>query len=258
MSGFADNLIARAQGTAEAIQPIVPSLFESPIGPGGMDVIETVEAEPAREPVANASQTEPANSGRVRPIQRPEPETYTNARHDAGNNLEFRLAQAPEVQVIETQTVVAQSELPQQQRDYLPPPAPPRSPSAPIIGEISVPKPFPVPVETRLVVEHEREIVTIERSLTPIDRDIPQAGITPRETPALAPVQPKFQPPSPRRQESLAVHHVAAPSAPDVHVTIGRIEIRAAAPHAPAPRRTSKPVMSLDEYQSQRRREDSR
>lgn len=51
--------------------------------------------------------------------------------------------------------------------------------------------------------------------------------------------------------------HAAAPPvqpAPTIHVTIGRVEVRAAAPAAPAPRKTAAqpPVMSLEDYLRQR------
>jgi hypothetical protein len=46
----------------------------------------------------------------------------------------------------------------------------------------------------------------------------------------------------------------APPPAPQIHVTIGRLEIRAAGQPAPAPRRAREPaaVMSLDDYLRQR------
>lgn len=46
----------------------------------------------------------------------------------------------------------------------------------------------------------------------------------------------------------------AAPAPPPIHVTIGRVEVRATAPSQPAqtPRRTAVPIMTLDDYLAER------
>lgn len=256
MSGFIDNLIARAQGGAQAILPIVPSLFERPAGIAGIEAIETVDASPGSKPIAETRDTAPENPEPVRPIHRAEPEPRVNVRRDA----EYQPVTAPEPRhPIETRLVVAQPE-PAIRRDREDaPPVIATSPSPDhVIREVSVPRPFPLPVETRLVREHEREVVTRERLLVPVDRDIPQPAIAPRETPAVAPLQPRAQPSSLRRDQPAPVPYNTTTSMPDIHVTIGRVEIRAAVPNTPVARRAAKPAMSLDEYLSQRLREDSR
>jgi hypothetical protein len=56
-----------------------------------------------------------------------------------------------------------------------------------------------------------------------------------------------------RNSDTLPVPAQAPPPAPTIHVTIGRVEVRATAPAAPPPQRRPAPRrMSLDEYLTQR------
>ncbi len=47
-------------------------------------------------------------------------------------------------------------------------------------------------------------------------------------------------------------HHIPAPPAPAIHVTIGRVEVRAVPPPAPKVAQPARPKLSLDEYLAQR------
>ena len=63
-------------------------------------------------------------------------------------------------------------------------------------------------------------------------------------------ITPRLEPAAPLKPKGLA-SHVEPP--PTIHVTIGRIEVRAALPAAPQARKTGRaPVLTLDEYLRQR------
>jgi hypothetical protein len=65
--------------------------------------------------------------------------------------------------------------------------------------------------------------------------------------------------PAPSRQPLSIPAAQQSPSTPTIHVTIGRIEIRATPPSAPPQRpRAAAPVMGLDEYLRQRNAGGSR
>jgi len=111
-------------------------------------------------------------------------------------------------------------------------------------------------VEQTTVLER---VIERERAESPVFRPTVTTGPQPRRPEALRPSPERApQPPIPTFPSGVDRHREPAesasrPAVPDIHVTIGRLEIRAAKP-AQRPRRTpaQAPVMSLDEYLRQR------
>jgi hypothetical protein len=109
------------------------------------------------------------------------------------------------------------------------------------VPRIEIPRlPEPLPStrleRTELLRRETREIRTVE----------PAAPVTP--TPAGLVVQPRVERAAPA---SLPEVPQAPAPAPTIHVTIGRIEVRATAPQgaaAPARRASAPAVLTLDEY----------
>ncbi|WP_370940138.1 hypothetical protein [Amycolatopsis sp. cg13] len=69
-------------------------------------------------------------------------------------------------------------------------------------------------------------------------------------------VRPQLEPapPSQRQQQPLVTRRQQAPAQPDVHISIGRVEVtaRPAPAAAPKPRQERKPLLSLDDYLRER------
>ena len=129
----------------------------------------------------------------------------------------------------------------------------------------------PVPQITRLAPETSRVAVPLRQSPAPQPapssepaRPLASQGqalsslslqplIEPRGSPQprvqSAPVTQSVSPAITRRTvEAQAMLASPLPAAPEIHVTIGRIEVRAVSPAAPIQPRSRKPELSLDEY----------
>jgi len=259
MSGFLSHLLARSRGTAEVIRPRVASRFEPQgIAAGDWgDVSEEFEephtlAEPGTKPDA-------ANEGESRAeVRRP-----TALRADSLSEQELE----------QPADVIAQSEhrTPSQFRsikEFVVTAPEPVLPQQRLSGSPATDAPQVVR-STRLTTPATAPKMAAAERLSPLDsrrkaavdarlREDPQAIDWPAELHETIPIRqtaaggtqpsipavrrrPRFEPQVPVQK--------AAVSEPSIHVTIGRIEVRAVSePAARGKERADSPVMSLGDY----------
>ncbi len=267
---FLDHLIERTLGTASAISPRRVSRFE----PAAVEA-ETIETSPSSERVA-------APMPAVAP---PTPERHVIDRVE---RVETRIIERPET-AERVPTLPHEESTPAAQPVSAQGPQPIVVPSAVVAVPVNVLLPtneprVDTPPAVRESVVHDRvesrvEAQTIERRLEQLreshvehvervdsrierypeiverPRD-PSAVVEPR--PPAAPVIPQVrsQPPvRPAVVQTIAAR-AEAPPAPTVHVTIGRVEVRAQAPSSqrtPQPR-SREPKLGLEEYLQRRER----
>ncbi len=247
MTGFADTLIARTRGVAPAIQPHVPAAFEptAGIGPGlGIEIQESTAAAPRMSgPQLDREPGPPAQSPRKwidsppRPLgnlERIQPQVRVEV-HDRVVEREFH-------------TTVVKHQATQREWRTVEPAQTPQPGSLMTIPS-AVREPQPIPVETRVVIEHEREgeVQANQPRVAPATEPSPAAI---RPFTAAEPPRPVSPPPSRRKAAAAESPRPAdSPTAvPDIQITIGRIEIRATNPAQPARRSAPPQAMSLEEY----------
>ena len=255
MSDFLGNLAARAVAPSNAIRPRLPSRFESPA------TAERTALDAEQEPSADAARIE--DRGRVSQIPfAPTPSPTMRER-----SIEIArpiVAAEPAASVVSPPVNVPLAD---------PPPfvAPitPTKPQPPEKGIQPAPTPLLAPVPTLPV----RPVLLSQETPIPATRSSrPPEPVTPREA-GETPPRKRVEPVVPQRIVAVEKPPVAAAvasspeatgaacetpaetAAPIIRVTIGRIDVRAVLPSAPAPTRkapTASPVLSLDEYLKQR------
>jgi hypothetical protein len=257
MSGYLQRLVERVQGRAEVLRPLVPSRFDpgpdatpepsasllerheeivaAPLprraarAPAGADVPAPLSA--SLHPLAAAD----APESPLRPIAPPALQ-YGSVPGEAPPQGEpapaaqgSREAAALEERIRRAVAAAMEANEPQ-----------PEAPSfLPAIRESA-------PRESVI----EREVRTVE-----VRADGAMAG---QRSPQQARIALAAPSPLPQRREPAAPRHAAAMAepAPTVHVTIGRVEVRAIPPAAPlpAPVRRTGPAVSLEDYLHRRDR----
>ena len=241
---FLDSLIARnvaAAGTQEAapIQPRVASMFE----PVSLESIATFE-EPARPSDATRAETVAAPLE----IHRPEPIAIAEAvaapkkpaaPPPAARARPLRAQNTPVPPVVhpEVHKVAPVAESPVMAR---------------IPAEVARPDPVSTPE-----IQREAEIFVRQTARTHtllVERPLAaRAGGSQAPAPILDPLNPRALPSAvTTRRAPKRIANVGepqrTPDVPEIHVTIGRVEVRAAAP-APGPaRRSAPPGMTIEDY----------
>jgi len=259
MSDFLSNLAAKNLNRAPVIQPRPVSRFEAAparrtlisdplFDPEALERVETAESDvprpssvaPRQIPIVSPSPIDPqprSGESLLRPVSPPlqiEPQAIAprppeppRAEPRAGANVtEIRsVIERPIIHAATTERIIIEKEAA----------APDRA--APLIGLETTAKPLPADdhtaIPSRPIVTPVIERVVQERS----DRVQPQAS------------QARFAPRATAPQSRKAEQPPPAVEPPTIHVTIGRIEVRATSPAAAAkhsPRSTS--TLSLDEY----------
>jgi hypothetical protein len=242
MSGLFTDLAARARGEAQAVRPRLPARFETsaqdplveisvetPVTAPADDRLEAALVERTMETIAAPAAAAPPGPGE--PLAEPPAEPSPNPRSAAARRSAPDAAPA-EIRVqVERSRLAADAPTPRAQSPD-PPAAPALAPKV-TLREPEVAAPAPL-----------RPSAAAETSLASLERasEAPRR-LAPRLTPARA--GPTQSPPEQVHEETT------------VHVTIGRIDLRAAqVPQPPAakPRTAATPaVMSLEDYLQSRR-----
>jgi hypothetical protein len=255
MSDFLSKLASRSSGSAEAIQPRLPSLFE-PLRPSvsSLATPNFMEWDQNRE-----TPEETIRHNDSPKIQRPSPAPRTEGE----TQLEpVRPQTRPAFQASPSQTPVRESlvaasptqpdrNVGERLRQAANPPSPGETQPDPVRPQIlpasqvsgSQPAPPQTPVRQSLVAALQPDRNIGERL-----RQAATAGSPTR-------VAGKVLSAPPVRSDPVRISGARSnPSEPAIQVTIGRIEVRAAVQQPPASKeRPASPVMRLDEYLRQKR-----
>jgi hypothetical protein len=266
MSGFFESLAARARGEAPAVRPRLPGIFESSAAEGFEQTEVFVEA--ARPDAAAPVQAAPPAVAEVRHYW--EPPERPSAAPVPGQAAEPAQPAAPPPRGVAPEDAAEPSRpvptaLPPQPapaRDATPPPAPATVQATQDRGRHDDTPPAPVRPAS---VQRPRDDLTVRTvpvtaraasmppNLAPPPADLPPPGLT--SPPARSGAREIV--PQVARARPAPPQPVAAPRQEEttVHVSIGRIEVRAVQPPPEArPREPAKSaVMSLDEYLRSRR-----
>jgi hypothetical protein len=272
MSGFLTDLVRRQEKPADAVRPRLPSLFETDAGPAlpqsksdaPISELTVEEAAPAAEEPARASRP-PAQSARQMPAA---PAAESDATEPAFAPSRQRAAPLQPLQPLEQNlereaqpAAVQPRRAPRIESEPAEAPMAAEAPAFAIqpVAERRLTRLSPVIEETEIV---EAPRVTTTRTVTestatrepapaPAIRPVPQPPVF--EPPQAA--APTFaMPPQTRQQAREAQRRQSeqprVPAEPSIHVTIGRIEIRASEEREPRARAKDAPssVMTLDEY----------
>jgi hypothetical protein len=235
MSDFLTRLAERSVGRPPAVTPVLPSLYEPAPDEGFVDAIEEVETlgpvsrrdgDPSLKSVPSWSEPAPALSA---------PE-FAAARLNAPERRDEgpQPAEAPVPQSMESPAAAG------------PVPTPAR-PEAPTMAPLSRAAERPVPVAAAAPDSLSREGAPAPDPIRPSRANAPERA----EPAAPTPHGPLAV--TPRRPDPTPSVEIPTPSSPPVvRVTIGRVEVRAVLPVAPAPPApepaSADTRLSLDEY----------
>jgi hypothetical protein len=276
MSDFLSTLLARARGDAPGESPAVllqprPLARFEPTAPAGWDALTfSAESSPAEPPP-------PAPGAPPPPLAPPDyrsPIPMTPAGHAPDPGLATGLSPKPQP----PPPAARDQQQPQTPGGPLAKPAPaplaappltPQPPLAPPAGDGARPsrppiEPNPAEISTTTPPGVQPALTILPESerlaSSPAPTSDPADRLPAHLEPALPPPRTgRLQPALPAPPEAPAPPP-AAPPDPVINVTIGRVEIRAAAP-APAPERRPRPeppVLSLDDYLRRRQQERKR
>jgi hypothetical protein len=265
--GFFESVAARTRGEAPAVRPRLPSRFEK-AGPEPQEFnLETIAESPApREPVAprGAEPSHPPRPTIARGDSSPPPAAISPQapRLDAPappSSMAVSQAEPARAEARPQAPAVPQAErlaarpleataVPQAERlaarpleaTGVAPPAPPL--------RIDAPSSVVDPIAGSDAPKPEARPTTTAKLFTPAPTEAPLALATARPAPD-KPAQPAPRTGAERRAATLL------PEETTVHVSIGRIEVRAAQPSPESKRREPprSPVMSLEDYLQSRR-----
>ena len=292
MGDYLSNLVARSFDLGEVVQPRPVSLFEPTLIPGMQTYEEPDSLETGEEPFLESPRDttpieahSPAGHHSLLPRTNDSEENTTQERRDppdpTSNNSESRLStrELPTTQSVPISTPKFNPVT--NQPDDGPDTQPSKillvtsNPSSdPIIRKVPseresypVLEPmFPPPIKPANEEPHTEtvvntpEFVTVPPKIELEERSGPEPVDSGSETSLNQPstmliaVQPQITAleESPKQRQFVPVKPLEA--APTIHVTIGRLEVRATSPPSPPQKekRSRAPVMSLDEYLSQR------
>ena len=256
MSDFLTNLAARSTGSAETIRPRVPALFE----PSGVRNPLPVDSEIA--PIEPGKAGEPDVRPEGRPPAMPQPAAaMPAARTEAANHQSVpagALSASPAPHTTSQNPSTAALTTTPKWGAPLPaelPPAPLISPK-PLLPP-PAPKPSPALALPRMSPSGDRQ-PTVPRREASAGKEPPARPAAWREEPsppvAVQPVRPASTIVEPRvtprietPSQAAAPSHAKSPETV-IHVTIGRIEVRATPETPPARKVPAAPVTGLDEY----------
>jgi len=272
MSGFLSDLVRRQEKPGDAVRPRLPSLFETDAGPAlpqsksdapiselTVEEIAPAAEEPARASRPSAQNTRQMPAAPAAESDAPEP-AFVPSRQRAAplqplqpleQNLE-REAQPAAVQprhAPRIESEPAEAPVAAEAPAFATQPVAERRLTrlSPIIEETEIVD-APRTTTTRTVIG---PATTQEQAPAPAIRPVPQPPVFEPPQAAASPFAP---PPQTRQQAREAQRRQSeppqAPAEPSIHVTIGRIEIRASEEREPRTRAKDAPssVMTLDEY----------
>lgn len=248
MSDFLDRLTARAVGGEATLAPRLPSLFEpaqhAPILPPANDGTEALqrrnampssEAAPAATPLRPPHATSPVQAEALRPAPIAQPAAQMPTPRATSVP-----AQAPPAALPAMSPTTPTTAMPTVARDGVPQPGPAHAASAAATPVQAL--------QTRIAATHAAAEPVPGGSLLP-----PPAPVFAMPRSAPEPAQAGHAAALRLRAAQAANPVVAATREPVVHVSIGRIEVRAApAATTPARRRDEPRPTSLDDYLRQR------
>ena len=270
MSDFLNNLIRRHEQPKAALRPRLPSLFETADTAGvSSRVPENAIVERDIETDAPVTPPEPRRRNTASPASKPV-SAIVEDRPDP--QPAFTSAREPSPVLPNTPSRARDESVDEEPSHFAAPPreTPRAAPAKPaVVAETpDTPSPIPPPVATRAVQSVEAikepaiaEIVTVtprrpDENATPrapesAIRAMPQPPLP--EPPRSSPFEmPRVPPPQPTYGETRrAAHEVPREEAePVIHVSIGRIEIRASEERETRARKSEAPsaVMTLDAY----------
>ncbi len=231
MSDFLSRLVTRSSGAAPTIQPRLPSLFEA--------TRWTSESVLESETIAER-QTE---SGAVE-IAAPSRPSETPAPNQPSAKLPTPSATLPAAATLPSAPARVPTHASKQPADHQPPLPSPRS--SPVrwkreIGPTRI-------AEYEVKATSESRVAADLRVAPPVGRERARVRVG-QSQPAALPVRP-----GKRTPDAISTPQIQAPAAPVVHVTIGRVEVRAVTTPAPAGSRATVrrlPTLALEEYLKQ-------
>jgi len=235
---FFDRLAARTLGMAPVSQPILPAMF-SPISKVTEPSTESaLTSEAAEVPAAVRSQAEMPEASPSRTL----PSSDGSRESSAENNSERRVPGTGNVALPEIGRT-----LPREQSS-VPPPVPTATPNR--LGSESPPKPAvrPAGESIAVAVRQEKPPHAPSTSQPVIAQEVVRGTAESRGQDSRHAVVRDFTRAGSLRRDSET-------AAPIVRVTIGRVEVRAQFPSAPAvpvARRPPPPALSLEDYLKQR------
>ena len=283
MTDFLTDLLERSRGQVSGLVPRIPSVFEPARGdtpwPAGEETVRLAAEAPAAEGMPSAGRAQPSPQATAWPQATTRPESRIPApsreamppgparipaRTGRGGETGRQPAREPAMPRPETIAPQARSATPQTQSlvPHTESPVPRAEPAAPRTG--------PLVPHAAAAGETERELLAelaVPRvpllAIEPERAERTQQGVPPH------PAAPAGAPLPPPRPGLLTVPQPGAfgappalpgpagdpapPPEPTVHVTIGRVEIRAVTAPAPPTRPASAArTMSLDEYLAER------
>ena len=249
MTDFMHRLASRALGDEPALSPRLPSWFE-PVA-AGTATTPAWDSGEAEAPGATRQAIAPAE-----PAAAPPPATRMHAESALAMPARQAMSSTPPpVQPFAARRIapiereLATLEPRELQRPAKSEPAP--MPNAARVPSTDVLRPAPVAVPVR---------VEVAKADVPVRAAPPTGVLLPPTTPVFPPAQHGNTAREPltearaRGRDTAATRRAAPPAEPVVHVSIGRIEVRAAAAPAAAParRREERAAGGLDDYLRQR------
>jgi hypothetical protein len=241
MSDFLDRLAARAIGSEAALAPRLPSLFEPLQRAPIMPLSDDGEASPGHHETVSAAPAAPT----VAPMRSPQASATANASRIAPAAIEPETAPTPARAAAGTPRNAVQP--PAMTAMLAPSPVVERSVTLPAPPEVLAP---PVrPRQTRIAAKQPDTIAPSRPA---------NGTLLPESTPVFGAARAADAPG--RSAHAAAMRPLAAPAGPGnassepvVHVSIGRLEVRAAPAAATPSRRHDGPQpSSLDDYLRQR------
>jgi hypothetical protein len=249
MSDFLDRLAARAIGSesaggGSALAPRLPSLFEPLQRAPIMPLPDDGETPPRQQETVLAASVTPTTTP-MRPPYAPTAAAVNTSRVPAA---------APEAKPAPTPARAAASP----PRDAMRPSARTDVPAPPSIAEHTAVPPAPTEVFVPLPVRPRETRIAVEQRESVAPPHPAHGALLPASTPVFGATRAGDAADRPAHASALRTPaaptgHGHAASEPVVHVSIGRIEVRAAPPSATPPRRRDGPQpSSLDDYLRQR------
>ncbi|MBV9992201.1 MAG: hypothetical protein JOZ72_13030 [Alphaproteobacteria bacterium] len=264
MSDFFSSMAGRIDGTLAVLKPRLPSLFENGNGHLARDEAPAVEsaereaAPPIPRDVPKPAIAHPAPAAAVADERPAEPQRRKEARRGIVREESVQ-ASEPQPAPRQSRKMAARSELPEAVPSVAPPrdarePAPPVVQAAPLAIEtpeprvgsptaarpeapVWSPRPAPAP-QQRAAAVRPAPLLPLQRA-TPAPPPFapPPSSLLPKSARASVRDQARPAPPHGKTEE------------PTIHVSIGRIDIRAETQAQPQRKPVhASPVMSLDEY----------
>lgn len=243
MSDFLDRLAARAIGSETALAPRLPSLFEPLQRAPIMPLSDDGETSPGHPETVSAAPAAPA----IAPMR--SPHAPVTAPADASRVALAVLEPGPALTPTRTTASTPGNEMQPSPMTAVPAPS--------SMVERSALSPTPAEVLAPLPVQPRKTRIMVERLEPAVPAHPVNGALLPVPTPVFATARAAETPG--RAHHAAAVHTLGVPAGPGnasgepvVHVSIGRLEVRAAPTATPPRRRDGPQPSSLDDYLRQR------